>query len=161
MLFWYTHERSSASTICILTINSSMAQSYGFVSSRGPHFSANVCCFTQSRQLIKIVDVCKKQHQGPAKTQVLLICMDSQHILEKNTWQQRNAWCLTPQWGWNSPGVVGSAGVCDGRVSFCACGTQGAYKVNKNNKQMVTFPAIIFSPEVCDYFAWGRFIVPD
>lgn len=102
------------------TINSSIAQSYGFVSSRGPHFSANVCCFPQPRQLIKIVDVCKKQHQGPAKTQVLLICMDSQHILEKNTWQQRNAWCLTPQWGWNSRGVVGSAGVCDGRVSFCA-----------------------------------------
>lgn len=42
-----------------------------------------------------------------------------------------------------------------------ACGTQGAYEVNKNIKQMVTFPAIIFSPEVCDYFAWGRLIVPD
>lgn len=58
--------------------------------------------------------------QGPAKTHMLLVCMDSQHILKKNTWQQRNAWCLTPWWGSNSPGVVGSAAVCDGRVSFCA-----------------------------------------
>lgn len=32
--------------------------------------------------------------------------MDSQHILKKNTWEQRNAWCLTPWWGSNSPGVL-------------------------------------------------------
>lgn len=42
-----------------------------------------------------------------------------------------------------------------------ACSAEGAWELNKNIKQMVTFPAIIFSPEGCDYFFWGRLIVPD
>lgn len=45
--------------------------------------------------------------------------------------------------------------------SAFACSAEGAWEVNKNIKQMVTFSAIIFSPEVCDYFAWGRFIASD
>lgn len=32
---------------------------------------------------------------------------------------------------------------------------------NKNIKQMVAFPRIIWSPEVYDFFTWGSFVVPD
>lgn len=33
-----------------------------------------------------------------------------------------------------------------------ASSAESAWEVNKNIEQVVTFPVIIFSPEVCDYF---------